>query len=1672
MFRSFKSTRFVIAIITALLCGIGNQASPALADDSCDINQTRILNGCDFTGRDLRSWDLSNSTIQNSNFTDALLDNANLQNTDFTGSNFTQAQLNSVSIAGANFTNSTFMGVRAQNVVGSESAQLPPDWAYRSRWLVGPGVDLSWANLSYVNFEDINLSSANLYGVRFYGAVLTNANLSGARLEKSSLDSSAFNNANLSYADLRFARMYSANFGGANLSNTDFSNAYAHWSYFGGANFERALLRPFIGDGNTFSSNNFNGATIASNLPSIGRISGASFQNANLEGMDFSYQYISGFDFSGANLSNANFYRTFMPGTKFNDANLENATFTYANMSDVELANAQTFGLKATEIVGQVASLPADWRQINNFLAGPGARLPGLRARYTSFRDMQLGSADFTGSDLTGSDFSGSNLSRATLTRSAITGAAFNNTNLTNSTLNSTWVEGSDFSGATLTGVYSPQVNCQNAILPDHWVCYANRLVGPGADLTGAVFDGYYNSNYPKDLDLSHANLTNTRFAHLFIDKGDFRGAYLRFAYFMQVNLSNTNFESAVFKNANFTQVFGQNEPHDLNFARTRILDSTFSNTQFGGADFTDAIIQGSYFENFSAHLADFRNAQIIDSRFSGFWSFGSSITGLKSGGLMGDAYLGAARTLNGYVVGPEVDLRGANLADASFWDYQSDLTGTDLSFADLRRARFAHQNNLQKATIIGANFEGAYLAGLNFTGKDLSGLNMTGANLTGAVLTGANIAGLDLSGATLDGLVSGKLTGTPSSLPDDWHLVSGYLVGPRVNLQEADLSGFDLAGISLAGAQLSFADLTGTNLSSADLSNANLSYSNLRGASISSTNFFNANLTWVASGALVGGGAQLTGGFILTKGYLVGPLASLRGADLKGAQLSGQDFSSANLSGADLSGADLQNASFMGARLTSVNFSGSILSGAQFQSADLSNANLTSTYLFNSGFSGANIDGVNLSDSYIGSAHFAGVISALKISSGHVTGKAESLPVWFVLEKGYLVGPYSDLRNANLVGASLNRGNRLFIQGSDLTNANLSEADLGGVYLAGANLSSTNFARTNFHNAYLGGVSGLDTNFSGADLSCDDPCEANPLTLDHPNFSDANLVGRNFENSVITNSKFDGANLSNVNLNKANLSGSRFFGTNLSQAWLLYANLSGAKIVSSNLDRARMATATLDGVSSAGISGNPLALPTNWSLSSGSLVGPGSSVADVPRVELSVSSITGELAVGKTVSVTAETDVNNPAISYQWLLDNQAIGGAVSSTFTITSPIAGHVLTVRVSASKSGYSSSTATARTEGAAELSEFPALTNVSVSGASKLGESLRVSYTNKTEGSTIQIKVSHDGTTWLDAGSGYRPGLEDLGLALKVRVIQSAEGFADQFTDVDLPAISSVIPNAPCASGALDNSVALSAPAIVGVTKYSAKVSGSVGAWARGTKLCQFWLVDNAVSMTQATLKFKLGAAEVGKKIRFVVAATNGSGKTVLAASPEQLVQKLTFEVTQSPVISGNPMVGSVLKPVLGSSWGSQVTFTYQWFRNSQEILGATSSSLVLQAGDLGSTLKVRVCGSRANYETKCLDSTPTATVVTGVFATSPSLRIIGGPARAGTTLSVSSGNWLAGVSLRYQWLRDGSAITGETNMTHVVANADRGHSLTVQVTAAKPGFTDLVKTTAAKQIPGK
>jgi len=396
------------------------------------------------------------------------------------------------------------------------------------------------------------------------------------------------------------------------------------------------------------------------------------------------------------------------------------------------------------------------------------------------------------------------------------------------------------------------------------------------------------------------------------------------------------------------------------------------------------------------------------------------------------------------------ISLPGEDLSNA--WLRRAILTGADLSNTDLTGAVLT---GVTSSNIVGIPsalpsewmLVSGYLIGpgANLTGADLSNLDLAGAVLRGTLLTSSNLTNADLSNANLEGLRSGTIVGTPSALPSEWTLISGYLIGPRANLTNAALSNANLSNAVMRDANLNIANLTGANLTGADLTGANLE--GVRSGNILGIPSALPSEWTLISGYLIGPGANLTGAD-LSNTDLAGAVlrnAHLRNAHLTGANLTGANLANANLIFADLSNADLTDVNLPGANLTGANLTGANLANANLTGADLVNANLTGADLSTADLTDARLAGANLTGANLTGTNLTGAVLG-SIRSGTIIGIPSTLPSEWTLISGYLIGPGAYLANEDLSNTDLSN--------LDLTGANLSGANLTGANLTGANLT------------------------------------------------------------------------------------------------------------------------------------------------------------------------------------------------------------------------------------------------------------------------------------------------------------------------------------------------------------------------------------------------------------------------------------------------------------------------------------------------------------------------------------------------------------------------------------------------------------------------------------------
>jgi hypothetical protein len=174
-------------------------------------------------------------------------------------------------------------------------------------------------------------------------------------------------------------------------------------------------------------------------------------------------------------------------------------------------------------------------------------------------------------------------------------------------------------------------------------------------------------------------------------------------------------------------------------------------------------------------------------------------------------------------------------------------------------------------------------------------------------------------------------------------------------------------------------------------------------------------------------------------------------------------------------------------------------------------------------------------------------------------------------------------------------------------------------------------------------------------------------------------------------------------------------------------------------------------------------------------------------------------------------------------------------------------------------------------------------------------------------------------------------------------------------------------------------------------------------------------------------------------------------------------------TTPPTITGDPKVGTQLSAT-APVWDTTVDgTTYQWLRGAVAIPGATTNKYTVVADDVSKTLSVRTTATKGD-----LTGTATSAAVLGKIGdaiaslTAPS---IAGTGKVGALLTASPGTWSGTLAptFAYQWLRDGSAISGATASTYVAKAADAGRTVAVRVTATRAGYLPGSATTSGLQV---
>ncbi|WP_245516755.1 pentapeptide repeat-containing protein [Methylobacterium segetis] len=182
---------------------------------------------------------------------------------------------------------------------------------------------------------------------------------------------------------------------------------------------------------------------------------------------------------------------------------------------------------------------------------------------------------------------------------------------------------------------------------------------------------------------------------------------------------------------------------------------------------------------------------------------------------------------------------------------------------------------------------------------------------------------------------------------------------GNRPLWWDAQQVGLNLVGARLQNATVEEADLSGANLARASLTGVLGRSASFDEALIEEADFGNADLSGACFTAVAGGQANFAQSMLEDANF---SNAAMRFAKLPGALLDGANFSGADLWGATFVGSDADYTTFRGARLDEVDLSDTNLTFANFEEASLAKARLAGSRLRGANFTGAKLDGADLS--------------------------------------------------------------------------------------------------------------------------------------------------------------------------------------------------------------------------------------------------------------------------------------------------------------------------------------------------------------------------------------------------------------------------------------------------------------------------------------------------------------------------------------------------------------------------------------------------------------------------------------------------------------------------------------------------------------------------------------
>lgn len=259
-----------------------------------------------------------------------------------------------------------------------------------------------------------------------------------------------------------------------------------------------------------------------------------------------------------------------------------------------------------------------------------------------------------------------------------------------------------------------------------------------------------------------------------------------------------------------------------------------------------------------------------------------------------------------------------------------------------------------------------------------------------------------------------------------------------------------------------------------------------------------------------------------------------------------------------------------------------------------------------------------------------------------------------------------------------------------------------------------------------------------------------------------------------------------------------------------------------------------------------------------------------------------------------------------------------------------------------------------------------------------------------------------------------------------------------------------------------------PVVSGAAQVGSTLTSDNGTWSpSGLTYAYRWLRDGVAIPTGTKSTYTLTPDDVGHVMSYrVQGSKTGYIPVVKTSAGTDAVAPGTLTNSAAPTVSGDPVIGSTLAATTGTWSPSNLSYQIQWIRGGNTIAGATAETYKLTAADVGAPITAQVTAAADGYATATKTAAQTITGKPGTIDNSR-LPAIAGTAKVGSALSGDDGTFSPDdATVTRQWLVDGVSVSGATGTTYVPVASNAGKQVSLRVTATKPGYTTLTRTSVA------